>query len=229
MNGAPGKRKKKMSNSGEALKHRDNMVRFDIAGAGIKDENVLRAFSTVPREKFVADGTNLSSAYGNYPLSIGFGQTISQPFIVAFMMELLECSKGDRILEIGTGSGYQTALLLEAGMDVVTVELIPELSARAEVVIQEMYPGGKVEFIIADGYNGWEQGAPYDGVIVSAAPLRIPAALEEQLSRDGGKLVIPAGVGQQRIYVITRVGDDLFKDESLPVRFVPLVKSTNDN
>lgn len=216
-----------MCNTDKALKFRERMVRYDIAGAGITDRAVLEVFSTVPREKFVAEGTRLSSAYGDYPLSIGFGQTISQPFIVALMMELLECSKGDRILEIGTGSGYLTALLLEAGMEVVTVELIPELSVRAEAAVRDMYPAANVEFIIGDGYKGWPAGTPYDGIIVSAAPVTIPAVLEEQLSREGGKLVIPAGAMQQRIYVVQRIEDDLLRKESLPVRFVPLVKGTN--
>ncbi len=212
-----------------ALKYRERMVRTDIGGAGIADENILDAFSTVARERFVSDGTSLASAYGNYPLPIGHGQTISQPFIVAFMMELLECRPGERVLEVGTGSGYQTALLIEAGMKVVTVELIPELASGAQKIIRDMYPSGDVEFITGDGYDGWQQGAPYDGIIVSAAPLHIPEALEEQLSPDGGRLVIPAGTGQQRIYIVTRVGDELIREESLPVRFVPLVKGKEND
>ena len=205
--------------------YRMKMVRNDLAAAGINDERVLRAFSRIPREKFVPEGTALASAYGNHPYPIGHGQTVSQPFIVALMIQMMRCSPGDRVLEVGTGSGYQTAILAAMGLKVVTVELLPELALKAAAAVEETVPEGDVSFIVADGYHGWEPGAPYDGIVVSAAPRKVPQALEKQLSPEGGRLVIPAGAWSQKLMVITRQDDDLTLEESLPVRFVPLVSS----
>lgn len=202
------------------------MVRNDLAAAGITDELVLKAFSRIPREKFVPRGTGLAQAYGNHPYPIGHGQTVSQPFIVALMIQLMQCRPGDRVLEIGTGSGYQTAILASMGLKVVTVELLPELSLGASKAVEETVPGNDVLFVVADGYFGWSPGAPYDGIVVSAAPRKVPETLEEQLSPHGGRLVIPAGEWSQRLMLITRQNDDLTLEESLPVRFVPLVSST---
>jgi len=201
------------------------MVRTDLEGAGVRSRRVLDAFRRVPRELFVPSRTGLAAAYGNHPLPIGFGQTVSQPFIVAHMLELLSIPPGSRMLEIGTGSGYQTAILAAMGMEVVTVELIPELASRARRTILEFMPEADIRFLIADGYDGWEPAAPYAGIIVSAAPLSIPSALEEQLDPDGGCLVLPAGGFIQKIVKITRAGDDLTMQESLTVRFVPLIAS----
>jgi protein-L-isoaspartate(D-aspartate) O-methyltransferase len=200
------------------------MVNRDLADVGITDECVLNAFLKIPREEFVLSGTSLSSAYGNHPLPIGFGQTVSQPYIVAFMLQMLECEPGNRILEIGTGSGYQTAILASMGMKVVTVELLPDLAARAKKAVRAIVPEADIRFIVADGYNGWPHAAPYDCIIVSAAPARMPDGLEDQLNPLGGRLVIPLGDWSQRLISITRHGDDLVLRESLPVRFVPLVK-----
>lgn len=205
---------------------RMKMVSHDIANAGVSSPEILDAFRKVPREKFVLPGTETSVAYGNYPLPIGFGQTVSQPFIVAFMLEMLRCPPGSRILEIGTGSGYQTAILACMGMDVVTLELIPELAVRARKTVLELYPDSGIRFIAADGYNGWLPAAPYDGIIVSASPPKVPEELEQQLSTSGGRLVLPAGSWSQRLLSITRSGSDLSMEESLPVRFVPLVRSS---
>lgn len=204
---------------------RMKMVKHDIAGAGVSSPEILDAFMKVPREKFVLSGTETSAAYGNYPLPIGFGQTVSQPFIVAFMLEMLQCPTGSRILEIGTGSGYQTAILACMGMDVVTLELIPELALRARKTVLELYPDSGIRFIAADGYNGWLPAAPYDGIIVSASPPKVPEELEQQLNSSGGRLVLPAGSWSQRLLAITRRGGDFSMEESLPVRFVPLVRS----
>ena len=200
------------------------MVNRDLADVGITDERVLDAFLKIPREDFVSPNTNLSAAYGNYPLPIGFGQTVSQPFIVAFMIQMLECKPGNSVLEIGTGSGYQTAILASMGMKVVTIELIPDLAARAKKAVLAILPEADIRFIVADGYNGWKPAAPYDCIIVSAAPARMPDGLEEQLNPSDGRLVIPVGDWSQRLISITRNDDDLIMKESLPVRFVPLVK-----
>lgn len=204
---------------------RMSMVRRDIAGAGVKNQDILNAFMKVPRERFVLPGTKNPVAYGNYPLPIGFGQTVSQPYIVAFMLELLDCPPCSRILEIGTGSGYQTAILASMGMDVVTLELVPELAMRARRTVLDLFPEARVKFLVADGYRGWMPAAPYDGIIVSAAPYEIPEELEWQLSPSGGRLVIPAGSWSQRLFAVTRFEDSFSREESLPVRFVPLVRS----
>jgi len=201
------------------------MVHRDLADAGITDERILNAFMKIPREHFVSPGTSLTDAYGNHPYPIGFGQTVSQPYIVAFMLQMLECEPGNSILEIGTGSGYQTAILASMGMKVVTIELIPDLAVKAKKTVLAIVPGADIRFIVADGYNGWTPAAPYDCIIVSAAPARMPDGLEEQLNPDEGRLVIPLGDWFQRLISITRIDDDLIMRKSLPVRFVPLVKS----
>ncbi|MEN8209124.1 MAG: protein-L-isoaspartate(D-aspartate) O-methyltransferase [Candidatus Fermentibacteria bacterium] len=213
-----------MNSEASAAILRMKMVNRDLADMGITDECVLNAFMKIPREGFVLPGTSLAAAYGNHPLPIGSGQTVSQPYIVAFMLQMLECEPGSKILEIGTGSGYQTAILASMGMKVVTIELLPELAARAKKVLPAIVPGSDIDFIIADGYNGWKPAAPYDGIVVSAAPAQIPEVLEEQLNPSGGRLVLPVGEWHQRLVCITRNGDDLAMRESLPVRFVPLVK-----
>jgi protein-L-isoaspartate(D-aspartate) O-methyltransferase len=200
------------------------MVYRDLADAGITDDRILNAFKKIPREDFVPHGTSLVDAYGNHPYPIGFGQTVSQPYIVAFMLQMLECEPGNSILEIGTGSGYQTAILASMGMKVVTLELIPDLAVKAKKAVLAVVPGADIRFIVVDGYNGWAPGSPYDYIIVSAAPAQIPGGLEEQLNPAYGRLVLPMGDWFQRLISVTRNGDDLVIKKSLPVRFVPLVK-----
>lgn len=213
-----------MNSESSAAILRMRMVHRDLADAGITDNRILNAFLKIPREDFVPPGTSIADAYGNHPYPIGFGQTVSQPYIVAFMLQMLECKPGNSILEIGTGSGYQTAILASMGMEVVTIELIPDLAAKAKKTVLAIVPGADIRFIVADGYNGWPPGARYDYIIVSAAPAQIPDGLEEQLSPAGGRLVIPMGDWFQRLISITRNGDDLVMRKSLQVRFVPLVK-----
>lgn len=208
----------------ESEHFRAMMVSRDIQGAGVRNRRVLDAMMAVPRELFVASGTSLKAAYGDHPMPIGFGQTVSQPFIVALMLEMLHLRPGSRVLEVGTGSGYQTAVLACMGVETVTLEVIPELATRARAAVANAIPGGMISYIVADGYLGWEPAAPYDGIIVSASPERIPEALEHQLSPDGGRLVIPVGGFLQKLVMVTRNGDDLSMEESLPVRFVPLVR-----
>jgi protein-L-isoaspartate(D-aspartate) O-methyltransferase len=162
-------------------------------------------------------------AYGDHPLSIGHGQTISQPYIVALMTEALEVKPGDKVLEVGTGSGYQTAILAEMDMDVYTIEVIPELQARAEEKLGELgYEN--ISYHLGDGREGWPEHAPYDGIIVTAAPVDIPDALVEQLA-DGGTLVIPVGPRgrYQTLWKITRDGESIHKQDMGGVAFVPLV------
>ncbi|HSB89768.1 MAG TPA: protein-L-isoaspartate(D-aspartate) O-methyltransferase [Anaerolineales bacterium] len=201
---------------------RQRMVDLGITHWGIDNQAVLDALRTVPRHRFVP-AEYLDQAYEDHPLPIGFGQTISQPFIVALMTQELELERGDRVLEIGTGSGYQAAILAELDVDVYTVEVIRELGdAAADRLADLGY--ADVQVRVADGYNGWPEHAPYDAIIVTAAPDHVPQPLLSQLS-DGAVIVIPVGPagGYQELWKIRRVGED-FETHSLGgVRFVPLV------
>lgn len=170
---------------------REVMVETTIASRGVEDENVLHAMRTVPRHRFVPPD-QLDYAYADHALPIGYGQTISQPFIVAWMTELLELKPGEKVLEIGTGSGYQAAILAELGyVEVYSIEIIPELATRAEQRLEEL-GYDEVRVRQGDGYYGWQEYAPYDAIIVTAAPDHLPAPLLAQL-KDGGRMVIPIG------------------------------------
>ncbi len=200
---------------------RANMVEYQLRRRGIKDERVLQAFLKVPRHKFVRP-QDIWHAYEDYPLAIGYGQTISQPYMVAIMTELLELKGDERVLEIGTGSGYQAAILAELAKEVFTIERIPELAQRAERVLRELgYTNVKV--FVGDGSKGLPEYAPYDAIIVTAAAPQPPKPLLEQL-KDGGRLVVPVGTRKlQDLLRITRVGND-FKTENFgPCLFVPLI------
>jgi protein-L-isoaspartate(D-aspartate) O-methyltransferase len=197
------------------------MVETQIEGRGIRDPAVLRAMRTVPRPRFVPDDGQVQ-AFSDGPLAIGFGQTISQPYIVALMTELLRPSRAMRVLEIGTGSGYQTAVLAECVGEVWTVEIVPELSRRAERALHDL-GYRNVRFRVGDGALGWPEHAPYDGILVAAAPADVPAPLPEQLA-VGGRLVIPVGIGEsQRLLRVVRTPSGFARDVVAPVRFVPLV------
>lgn len=211
----------------EAL--RRDMVRRQIAGRGIRDPQVVRAMEQVPRHLFVPDGLG-EAAYGDRPLSIGHGQTISQPYIVAFMAEAAELDPDDRVLEIGTGSGYGAAVLAELAAEVYTVEIVPELAERARHVLSVAgYEG--LHVLAGNGWLGWPEHAPYDAVVVTAAPEHIPEALVEQLA-VGGKMVIPVGgaafVADQALRVLRKTPEGLVEEASLPVRFVPMVGEPPD-
>ena len=198
---------------------REEMVRTQIASRDISDERILAAMRKVPREFFVRpeDG---QAAFHDGPLPIGCGQTISQPYIVAYMTDLLGLREGDRVLEVGTGCGYQTAVLAELADRVHTIEIIPELSERARETLSAM-GYSNIDFSTGDGRDGWPEEAPFDAIIVTAAPGQVPPALKEQLA-DGGRLVIPVGTSAQYIHRIVRRGGE-FEDEGLlAVRFVPL-------
>lgn len=198
---------------------RFKMVEEQMATRDISNEEVLRAMRTVPRHKFVPEHLT-DMAYCDTPLPIGMGQTISQPYIVAFMTELLVPLKGLKMLEIGTGSGYQAAVLAEMGAEVYTVEILEPLSLFARSVINGLgYQN--VHFKTGDGYLGWEEHAPYDGIIVTAAPGEIPEPLRKQL-RDGGKMVIPVGNDMQELVLLTKRKDGFDEEKVAPVMFVPM-------
>lgn len=203
------------------LDARKRMVSIQIEARGIDDKAVLGAMRRVPRHHFVPQ-KYLEQAYADHPLPIGYGQTISQPYIVALMTEILELSPDDQVLEIGTGSGYQAAVLAELNVEVYSVEIIPELAAQAEERLESLgYTN--VQVANADGYFGWEDFAPYDAIIVTAAPDHLPQPLINQLS-EGGRLVIPIGpIGAvQTLWLFEKVGGELQAMNLGPVRFVPL-------
>jgi protein-L-isoaspartate(D-aspartate) O-methyltransferase len=198
------------------------MVESTIAARGVKDPDVLRAMRTVPRHEFVPQDY-LNQAYADHPLPIGYGQTISQPYIVAWMTELLELKPGEKVLEIGTGSGYQAAVLAELGyVEVYSIEIIPELAERAAQTLNRLgYT--EVHTTQGDGYFGWEEYAPYDAIIVTAAPDHLPLPLVQQLV-EGGRLVIPIGPpgGFQTLWRFTMQGGEVSGENLGGVMFVPL-------
>lgn len=199
---------------------RKNMVELQIKRRGIKDKKVLDAMLTVPRHLFVPEQMK-ELAYGDEPLPIGEGQTISQPYIVAYMTEVLKLTGREKVLEIGTGSGYQTAVLAEIAREVYTVELIPGLSRRAQKILTEL--GYKnIKFLVEDGTRGWSEFALFDAILVSAAPATVPRALVEQL-KFKGRMIIPVGTDFQELVLVTRKKDGWDEKRLIGVRFVPLV------
>ena len=205
----------------EFLSAREEMVATQIEPRGIVDPNVLQAMRVTPRHEFVLERF-LDLAYADHPLPIHHGQTISQPYIVALMSELLEVQPGDKVLEIGTGSGYQAAVLAEMGIEVYTVEIIPELAEEAqERLLRLGYT--EIRTLAADGYFGWEDFAPYDAIIVTAAPDHLPQPLANQLG-EGARLVIPIGpVGAfQTLWLFEKIEGELQATNMGGVRFVPL-------
>ncbi len=200
---------------------REAMVTQQIEARGITDPRVLAAMRRIPRHEFVPEKYR-SVAYADNPLPIEFGQTISQPYIVALMTELLDLSPGDRVLEIGTGSGYQAAVLAELGAVVYTVEIIPGLAEQARARLDRL-GYASIHTLNADGYFGWEEHAPYDAIIVTAAPDHLPQPLVQQLA-EGGKLVIPIGpVGAvQTLWLFEKVNGELMATNYGGVMFVPL-------
>ncbi len=200
-------------------KRRLGMVERQIVARGIADENVLDSMRDVPRHLFVPEGLR-TSAYDDCPLPIGSGQTISQPYIVALMTDLLRPDSDDVILEVGTGSGYQAAVLAEIVDTVYSIEIICELQERADSTLKALgYTN--IHTRCGDGYGGWPEAAPFDGIIVTAAPGKVPRPLLEQL-KEGGRLVIPVGEIIQYLEIHTRHGEKYTKERNVPVRFVPM-------
>jgi len=198
------------------------MVASQIEARGVKDKKVLEAMRNVARHMFVPENMK-SYAYQDEPLSIGQGQTISQPYIVAYMTEVLQLEGDERVLEVGTGSGYQAAILAEIVKEVFTVEIIKELSRQAQKVLEKLgYEN--IHFKVGDGTLGWKEYAPYDAIMVTAAPAKVPKALQEQLEIQG-RLVIPVGSMFQELVLVTREKKKFKKKRLLPVRFVPLVSA----
>ncbi len=203
-------------------RQRTKMVEEQIADRGVKDKKVLAAMRKVPRHEFVP-ATLRPEAYSDWPLPIGNGQTISQPYIVALMTELLKPKSTDRILEIGSGSGYQAAVLAEIVKEVWTIEIIEALGTRAKEILAEKYPKN-VKVKIGDGYYGWEEGAPYDGIIVTCAANNIPSPLVKQL-KVGGRIVIPVGSAfyTQNLIIVEKKEEGKIVTRSIcPVSFVPM-------
>ncbi|MBU1862968.1 MAG: protein-L-isoaspartate(D-aspartate) O-methyltransferase [Candidatus Omnitrophica bacterium] len=208
----------------EYQKYREAMVTKQIIRRGIKSPQVLAALKKVPRHEFVPSEEQ-RRAYEDYPLPIGFGQTISQPFIVALMTERARLKEDDVVLEIGTGSGYQAAILGECVSTVYTIEIIPELAYRAKNVLQQL-GYSNIHVKVGDGYLGWEEHAPFDVIIITAAAHDIPPPLVEQL-KVGGHMVLPVdeGPGYQMLKIVRKHDDGSIREENIiPVRFVPLVR-----
>jgi protein-L-isoaspartate(D-aspartate) O-methyltransferase len=203
-------------------KMREHMVKTQLSAGGdaIDDPRVLDAMRKVPRHELVPEELR-GRAYADGPLPIGYGQTISQPYVVAFMTEKLEPRETDRVLEVGTGSGYQAAVLAELVKEVYTIEIVPELAERAKEDLKRLgYQNIHVRE--GDGYKGWPEAAPFDAIIVTCAPDDVPGPLVSQL-KDGGRMIIPVGAGgRQQLVLLRKRGDKLEKRAVLPVRFVPM-------
>ncbi len=202
---------------------RAQMVQDGVVGWGIDDPVVIEAMATVPRHRFVP-AEYLGQAYENHPLPIGYGQTISQPYIVALMTETLELEPGEKVLEIGTGSGYQAAILAEVGAEVYSIEIVGPLAETAKERLAELgYTA--IQLRAGDGYDGWPEAAPFDAIIVTAAPDHVPQALLAQLAVNG-VMVVPVGPpgGYQELWRLKRLSESEVESTSLGgVRFVPLV------
>ena len=212
------------------MKHEDNkafqnerarMVHDQIRARGINDERVLAAMELVPRHIFVSSADE-AGAYDDNPLPIGFSQTISQPYIVALMTEALRIESSYRVLEIGTGSGYQTAVLSRLAAQVYTVESVEALSMEATQRLAHL-GYDNVDIRHGDGYEGWPEEAPFDGIVVTAAPPSVPSVLVDQL-RVGGRLIIPVGVNRQKLLQIEKADDGMKQEKLCDVRFVPMLR-----
>ncbi|MEW6057948.1 MAG: protein-L-isoaspartate(D-aspartate) O-methyltransferase [Bdellovibrionota bacterium] len=204
---------------------RDAMVQDQIVARGVKDEAVLRAMRKVPRHKFVPQEYE-QDAYSDSPLPLGHRQTISQPYIVAFMSEAAQLRPTDKVLEIGTGSAYQTAVLAELAKEIYTIEIIDPLGLKAKGLLHELrYENAHVR--IGDGYEGWKENAPFDVIFVTAAPNHIPEPLVEQL-KVGGRFIIPVGSERQELVRIAKTESGLVQEALLRVSFVPMTGAAKE-
>ena len=208
---------------GDCARERRLMTETQIRARGVGDPLVLAAMAKVPRHLFMPEGLRVH-AYADQPLPIGDGQTISQPYIVAYMTETLGLKGGEKVLEIGTGSGYQSAILAEIAGEVWTVEIVETLALRARAVLDGL-GYANIHYRVGDGSAGWPEEAPFDGIIVTAAAPRMPAALEGQLA-EGGRMIVPVGTELQELFLVRRVNKGLERERLLGVRFVPLVKAS---
>jgi protein-L-isoaspartate(D-aspartate) O-methyltransferase len=198
---------------------RERMVREQLKGRDIVDTHVIEAMLSVPRHEFVPPSI-VGSAYDDSALPLKLGQTISQPYIVAYMTQILDLDGSERILEIGTGSGYQAAILAEIVSEVYTIEILPELGESAKAVLSRL--GYKnIHFRIGDGFVGWPEQAPFDGIIVTAAPEKVPQPLIDQL-KEGGRMIIPVGRGDQDLMLLIKEESGVTRRSTIPVRFVPM-------
>jgi protein-L-isoaspartate(D-aspartate) O-methyltransferase len=207
------------------IESRQAMVDVQIEGRDVTDERVLKAMRTVPRHLFVPE-SEVKRAYTDGPLPIGHDQTISQPYIVALMTQMLEPDSTQRVLEIGTGSGYQSAVLAEIVDSVYSVEIICDLAEKAATLLDNL-GYDRVSVKCGDGYNGVPEAAPFDRIIVTAAPDHIPEPLIEQL-KIGGKMVLPVGDFYQELVVVEKTEDGVIRKRSIPVRFVPMTGRAMD-
>ncbi len=208
----------------EFTRRRLEMVEETIVARGVKNPDVISAMQTVPRHRFVTE-TYLNFAYNDHPLPIGYGQTISQPYIVAWMTELADLKAGERVLEIGTGSGYQAAILAQLGyLEVYSIEIVPQLAEMASERLKAL--GYEVQVRQGDGYYGWKEAAPFDAIIVTAAPDHLPPPLVEQL-KEGGRIIIPIGPpgSYQVLWKFVKQNGELTGYELGGVRFVPFTGS----
>lgn len=201
---------------------REAMIAKLQDGYGVRDERILAAMRKVRRHMFIpADYRRHEDACGDHPCPIGYDQTISQPFIVAHMTALLQVKTGDKILEIGTGSGYQAAILAELGARVYSIEIVVPLARHARAALAaEGY--GEVCVLAGDGYKGWPEYAPFDSIIATCAPSEVPESLERQL-KEGGRMVLPVGVVTQRIFILRKSTGKVQQEQDIAVRFVPMV------
>lgn len=192
---------------------------------GIRDVRILAAMGKVRRHLYIPEPyREHGEAYGDHPVPIGLEQTISQPYIVAYMIEKLDLQPGERVLEVGAGSGYQAAVLAELGARVFAIELVPGLAAHARAVLKSEGYADRVQVLTGDGYQGWPEHAPYDAIVGACAPADEPTALFDQL-KDGGRAIFPiGGPGDQRLVIIRKKGGRLTRINDLPVRFVPMLK-----
>ncbi len=218
---------RQLDDTDDMRQRREDLVGTRVA-AVVQTGRVLDALRAVPRHAFVPT-EYLDLAYNDHPLPIGYGQTISQPSLVAMMTDLLDLEDGDRVLEIGTGSGYQAAILRELTPEVYTIEIIPELAATARRIFDEL-DYADIHTLRADGYYGWEEFAPFDAIIVTAAPDHLPSPLVAQLRDDGGRMVIPIGPpgGYQSLWFVQRHGEDIDMNRMLDVMFVPFTREADE-
>lgn len=203
----------------ERATEREKMVKMQIEQRGVKNEAVLKALAAVPRHKFVSEDLQ-QVAYSDSPLPIGYKQTISQPYIVGFMSDAAQIKPTDKVLEIGTGSGYQAAVLSQLAKQVYTIEIVEPLGRSAEKLLKELgYKNVSVK--VGDGYKGWGSAAPFDVIFVTAAPDHIPQPLIDQL-KMGGRFIIPVGEGRQHLVRVKKTLNGLQEESLLPVSFVPM-------